>query len=83
MHTLKERAEHFRHKYHREPCIVLQGVDVLATYHPEVFFELVRCAKHFPSRGTMSIVLVSYEGHLMPLMDDISLRARAIEVKKI
>lgn len=28
----------------------------------------------------MSIVLVSYEGHLMPLMDDISPRARAIEV---
>lgn len=40
--------------------------------------NFLRCAKHFASRDTTTIVLVSNEGHLMPLMDNISPRPHAM-----
>ena len=70
LNALEERAIIFREKHHFVPVIFIDGIDVLAKFNEEAFVKLVTRAKYHANTGTIQIVFVSSEGHIMPLLQD-------------
>jgi hypothetical protein len=68
LETLAERAVLHKEKHGRNVCLFIDGVDLLAKEYPLVFLDLVDRAKYYANEGTLRIVLVSSEGHVMPLL---------------
>lgn len=81
--TVAERAAIYKQRHGRVACIFIDGVDLLAKEYPKVFIQLVYHAKYFANKGTLLLVLVSSEGHIVPLMDTTSSITRKAPVVEI
>lgn len=65
------------------PSLIIDGSDILAKWKPEAFTMLVEKAKASANEGTLRIVLVSSEGHIMPLVDGTSSRSRVENIVEV
>jgi hypothetical protein len=83
LETVAERAALYKKRHGRVVCIFIDGIDLLAKEHPQVFVGLVDLAKYYASRGSLLLVFVSSEGHIVPLMDTISSSTRKGKVIEI
>ena len=81
--TVAERATLFKAKHGRVVSIFIDGIDLLAKEHPQVFVKLVDRAKYYASKGSLLIVFVSSEGHIVPLMSTTSSTTRKADVVEI
>ena len=81
--TVAERATLFKAKHGRVASIFIDGIDLLAKEHPQVFVKLVDRAKYYASKGSLLIVFVSSEGHIVPLMSTTSSTTRKADVVEI
>lgn len=78
LQCLEERAPRFKKEHGRSLVIFIDGVDLLAKECKTVFTALVDRAKHIGNKGAMKIVLVSSEGHVMPLINETSSKTRCV-----
>ena len=60
------------------PVLILDGVDVLAKHDPSLFTTLITLAKVLANKNELKIVLISSEGTVMSLLEDLSATNRAI-----
>ncbi len=67
--TGKKRLEHV-------PVIFVDGVDLIAKHHAKLFEFLVEQVKRITNHGIINVVLVSSEGHVIPLLDSTSANSR-------
>ena len=70
--TFEQRAILYAQKHKSKPCLVIDGVDLLAKHLPEIFTNLIEKAKFYTCRGIFRIVLVSSEGKVMPIIKNTS-----------
>ena len=81
--VLAERAAAFYKENGKYVTLFIDGVDLLAKRNPKAFIQLVDQAKHCAVSQTLRIVLVSSEGHVMPLLDKTSSTTRMEKVIEI
>lgn len=79
---LAETSKRVKKKGH-VPCLVIDGVDMLAKKNEDLFVKLVDQAKLYANAKKLYLVLVSSEGHIMPLIDKTSSRTRMAKVIQI
>ena len=60
------------------PVLFLDGVDVLAKHDPSLFTTLITLPKVLANKNELKIVLISSEGTVMSLLEDLSATNRAI-----
>ena len=60
------------------PVLFLDDVDVLAKHDPSLFTTLITLAKVLANKNELKIVLISSEGTVMSLLEDLSATNRAI-----
>ena len=65
------------------PCFVIDGVELVAKYDAKLFETIVDRAKFWANKNGLRIVLVSSEGHVMPLIENTSSSSRAAEVIEV
>jgi len=70
--TLKPAALKFHAKYGTTPTMFIDGADLLAKYNKELFIELLIQAKALANEGMLTIVLVSSEGSVIPIVQKLS-----------
>ncbi len=80
-----ERAKYMMKKKQLKmlPCFVIDGVDLVAKAEPEVFQAIVDRAKYWANLGALKIVLVSSEGHVMPLIEGTSASNRSARIVEV
>ena len=81
--TLEQRARLYAQKHKSKPCLVIDGVDLLAKHLPETFTNVIEKAKFYTCRGKFHIVLVSSEGKVMPLIKKTSGRTRVKNILEV
>ena len=75
---LEEISGQYIQKFEKVPVLILDGVDLLAKYDPEMCCHLLTHAKVLANKKTLKVVLVSIEGAIMPLLDKVSAINRAL-----
>ena len=66
----EQRAILYTQKHKSKPCLVIDGIDLLARHFPETFTNLIEKANFYTCRGIFRIVLVSSEGKVMPIIEE-------------
>ena len=69
---LGERSEVFRKQNGFMPTFFIDGIDLVAKSDENVFRKIVNEAKCLANAGSLRIVLVSSEGTIMPLLQNVS-----------
>ena len=64
------------------PCFVIDGVEALAKYQPDVFNALVRLAKYYARTKKLRIVLVYSDGDVLSSIEE-TLKHRLIEIVEV
>lgn len=83
INTLQEAAEGYKAKHGRVPVLFLDGVDLLAKFNDTLFSRLLVHAKILANENKLSIVFVSSEGSVMPLLEDCSRANRSLKVVEV
>ena len=73
----------YKKKHKCTPCLVIDGVDLVAKSNPEVFVHLVNRAKYMGNEGLLRVIFVSSEGSVVPLITSTSSRSRAAPVVEV
>ena len=80
---LLKAAEAYKTKHGRPAVLVLDSADRIAKADPPLFMELLEFAKDASDAGTLRVVFGSSEGHVLPLLEKVSARSRALEPYEI
>ena len=80
---LSEQAREFKKKHNQIPCLFIDEADLLAKKFPSRFSELVTKAKQYANEGILRIVFVSYEGHIMSLIQSTPSYSSAANIVEI
>ena len=64
------------------PCLVIDGVENLAKYQPDVLQVLMRLAKYYAYRKKLRIILVYSDGNVMSLVEE-SFKHRFVKVVEV
>ena len=83
--TVGLRAQYLKKKEKMifPPCFVIDGMDLITKYDAEVFKAIVDMAKFWANRRGLNIVLVSSEGHVMPLIESTSSSTRKANIIEV
>ena len=73
----------FKKKYGYSPCLVIDGVDLIAKTDSTVFVYLIDRAKYLANEKVLHIVLVSSEDNVLPLLDSTSSKTRITYVEEV
>ena len=80
---LSEQAREFKKTHNQIPCLFIDEADLLAKIFPSRFSELVTKAKQYANEGILRIVFVSYEGHIMSLIQSTPSYSSAANIVEI
>ena len=83
LHTLEEACVQYRKKHGVVPVLFLDGTDLIAKYDKQLFSSLITHAKIMANMNTLSIVFVSSEGSVMPLLKSVSGVNRATKIVEV
>lgn len=83
LNNLAKQGKKYREESGRPPCLVIDGVDLVAKSCPQMFVHLVDRAKYMANAGLLRIIFVSSEGSVMPLIGCTSSRSRAAPVIEV
>ncbi len=84
INTISKTGKRFKKNFGRTPCLIIDGVDLLVKFDAKAFVRLVDLAKIHANAGDLCLILVSSEGHVMPLIfGDTSSRTRMALVIEI
>ena len=83
LEVVAKRAVVFKGRRGWVPCIIIDGVDLLAKEDSKVFVELVDRAKYLANTGSLLLVLCSEESLVLPLLDNTSSTNRKADVVEI
>ena len=83
MDTLRVAAVKYKEQTGRVPVLFLDRADILAKRDEAVFAELLVCAKVLANDNTLSIVFVSSDGSVLPLMKDSSENNRSNKIEEV
>ena len=83
LNKIAAQALFFKKKYGYSPCLVPDGVDLIAKADPNIFVYLIDRAKYLSNSKVMHIVLVSSESNVLPLLNSTSSRTRIVYVDEI
>ena len=83
LNKIAAQALIFKKKYGYSPCLVLDGVDLIAKEDPNIFVYLIDRAKYLSNSKVMHIVLVSSEGSVLPHLNSTSSKTRIMYVDEI
>ena len=78
--NIGKMAVAFKKKFKYHPTLVIDSVDSIAKADKVMFTTLIKSAKEMVNSTLMQIVLVSSEGHVIPMLDDHSERTRSARV---
>ena len=80
---LLKAAKAYKTKHGRPAVLVLDAADFIAKEDPPLFMKLLEFAKAASDAGTLRVVFGSSEGHVLPLLEKVSARSRALEPYEI
>ena len=83
LNTLREAAVEYKSRHGRVPILFLDGSDILAKHDEKVFNRLLIHAKILANDNKLSIVFISSEGSVLPLLEDSSGSNCALKVLEI
>ena len=81
--TLASAAEKFKSKYGTTPTMFIDGADVLAKFEENVFLHLLQHAKELANEEVLTIVFVSSEGSILPLIQKSSTFSRSVKMFEV
>ena len=71
------QASRYYEKYNKRPTMVIDAVDWLAKNNYELFKALILLMKQAVNNSSLNVVLVSSEGHVLPMLDKQSESSRS------
>ena len=80
---LLKAAKAYKTKHGRPAVLVLDAADFIAKADPPLFMKLLEFAKAASDAGTLRVVFGSSEGHVLPLLEKVSARSRALKPYEI
>lgn len=83
MQTLGEAANSYVKKHGVVPVLFIDGADLLAKHNVVLFSRLITQAKIMANSSTLSIVFVSSEGSIMPLLKNSSGMNRSTKIFEV
>lgn len=83
MDKIAAQAIIFKKKYGYSPCLVIDGVDMIAKEDTKAFVFLIDRAKYLANDKVLHIVLVSSESNVVPLIDSTSSKTRITCVEEV
>ena len=81
--TLQANANKFKSKFGKIPTLFIDGIDELAKHKEGLFVHLVTHAKRLANAGILSIVLVSSEGSILPIIQRLSGVSRCSKIFEV
>ena len=83
MDAFTEVCKKFYTEYHHYPTLFIDGVDLLAKAEEETFSHLLMQAKRLANDGIATVVLVSSEGTVVPVIQEFSGSSRSTRLFEI
>ena len=74
--VLEKQGQALRSNESKIPTIIIDSVDIIEKTDPELFKHLIRLTKRVANDGSLNIVLVSSEGHVVPTVKSLSEKSR-------
>ena len=81
--TLASAARKFKSKYGTTPTLFIDGTDVLAKFEENVFLHILQHAKELANGEVLTIVFVSSEGSILPLIQKSSTFSRSVKMFEV
>jgi len=76
LQSLGEAAEEYKVKHNCVPILFIDGVDLLAKHDEKMCRKLITAAKIMANSSVLKIVLISSEGSILPIIEELSARNR-------
>ena len=83
LHTLEEACLQYKQKYGVVPVLFLDATDLIAKCNKQLLISLITHAKFMANMNTLSIVFVSSEGSIMPLLKSVPGVNRATKIVEV